>query len=270
VVLWKAVAAATLCALVLVAAASGGAHARTVSLKITVYGAGVVKVGGRPSIKCASICHRSLPIRIGSRVTLVAKPGKLGKRGPWEGVCKGSASRCRLRVTRKERVAARFVAPGTKTNPIPMQTRWPIGDGWTLKVVGVTPNSDGQVIGNASGLPAVPDSGTQFFMLDVVVGYPTTGSGMLGPMAQNWSAEGRHGFKYEYFDDTHCGAAADVSLPAPDLQPLLVNNELVSSGQSVEGHICFQVATNDASTLLFNTAPHRHSGLYDFWFSLHS
>jgi hypothetical protein len=91
---------------------------------------------------------------------------------------------------------------------------------------------------------------------------------MLGVMAQNWFAEGSSGFKYEYFDDTYCGAPADVSLPAPNLQPMIVNNQSVPSGESVEGHICFQVATNDASTLLLNTAPHRHAGLYDLWFAL--
>jgi hypothetical protein len=271
-VFWKTLAAGALCALVLVAAASAAAHARarTVSLKITISGAGMVQLGNKPAIKCTSNCHGSFQVEKGSRVTLVARPGKLGKLGPWKGACKGSASRCTLRATRKEHVTATFVPPGTRTNPIPMRTSWPIGNGWTLRVVGATPNADGQVIESVSGLPAVPRFGTQFFMLDIVLSYPAAGSAMLGPMAQNWAAEGSHNFKYEYFADTRCGVPANVSLPAPDLQPMILNNESVSSGQSVEGHICFQIAMNDASTLRLTTAPHRHGGAFDVWFALRS
>jgi hypothetical protein len=239
-----------------------------VSLKITISGVGTVKVSGEPAVKCASFCQRSLHVDKGSRVTLVATPGKLGKLGRWTGACTGSASRCTLRVTRKAQVTATFVPPGTKNNPIPMGTRWPIGNGWKLKVVAATPNADGQVIDNASDAPLVPSPGDQFFVLEVQLTFAGTGSGMLEPMAQNWSAEGSHNFKYEYFDDTTCGVGADVSLPAPNLQPMIVNNQTVASGQSVKGHICLQVATDDASTLRLNTAPGRHSGLFDFWFAL--
>ncbi len=264
VVIGKTLAAAALCALVLVAAASARAPARTVSLKIAISGAGTVNVSNGPSIKCTATCHRSVHVTKGSRVTLVAKPGKLGKLGPWKGACKGTAFKCSLHVTRKERVTATFVPPGAKTNPIPMQTGWPIGDGWTLKVVGATPNADGQVIDNVSGLPAIPSSGTQFFIPEIVLTYATTGSAMLEPMAQNWFAEGSHNVKYFYFGDTSCGVASNVSLPAPDLQPMIVNNDSVTSGQSVEGRICLQVASNDASTLLLHTARTGHNGAFDF------
>src|SRR5262249_35246682 len=117
---------------------------------------------------------------------------------------------------------------------------------------------------------AVPAPGRQFFMLDIVLSYPAAGSAMLGPMAQNWFAEGRQGVKDQYFDDTRCGAPANVTLPAPNLQPTILANQSVSSGQSVEGHICFEVASNDASTLLLNPSPHRRGGLFDVWFALHS
>lgn len=50
-----------------------------------------------------------------------------------------------------------------------------------------------------------------------------------------------------------CGPNEDVSLPTPDLQPMIELNQSVFSGQSVGGNICVQVASNDASTLLFNT-----------------
>ncbi len=266
----KTFAAATLCALVLVAGATAGAPARTVSLKIAISGAGTVKLSNGPSIKCTATCHRSVRVTKGSRVTLVARPGKLGKLGPWKGACKGTAAKCNLHVTRKERVTATFVPPGAKTNPIPMQTGWPIGDGWTLKVVAATPDADGQVIDNGSGLLAIPSAGTQFFMFEIVLTYAAPGSAMLQPMAQNWFTEGRHNVEYPLFGDTSCGVAADVSLPAPDLQPMIVNNDSVTSGQSVEGRICLQVASDDASTLLLHTARTGHNGTFDFWFALSS
>ncbi len=264
----KTLAAAALCGLVLVAVASAAAPARTtVSLKIAISGAGTVKVSNGPSIKCTTTCHRSVHLPKGSRVTLVAKPGKLGKLGPWRGACGGTAAKCSLHVTRKERVSATFVAPGAKTNPIPMQTRWPIGDGWTLRVVAATPNAYGQVIDDPSGLLAIPSAGTQFFMFEIVLTYATPGSAMLQPMAQNWFTEGRHNVKYFYFGGSQCGAPGQVNLPTPDLQPMILANDSVTSGQSVEGNVCFQVAANDASTLLLHPARTEHDGAFDVWFA---
>ena len=75
---------------------------------------------------------------------------------------------------------------------------------------------------------------------------------MLEPMAQNWFTEGPHNVKYFYFGGSQCGT--QVTLPAPDLQPMILANDSVTSGQSVEGNICFEVAANDASTL-FSTPP---------------
>ena len=266
--LGKTLATITFCALILVAGASAGGHPPTVSLKIAISGAGTVKLSDGPSIRCTTTCHRSVQVTKGSRVTLVAKPGTLGKLGPWRGACKGTESRCRLRVTRKERVSATFIPPGDEKNPIPMRNSWPIGDGWKLEVVAATPNADGQVIDHASGLPAVPASGTQFFVFEIVLTYATVGSAMLEAMAQNWFTEGSHNVKYFYFGDTSCGGASAVSLPSPDLQPMIVAGDSVASGQSVEGNICFQVAANDASTLRLHTARTGHDGAFDVWFAL--
>ena len=264
--LGKTLAAVTFSALVLVATASARGHAPTVSLKIVISGAGTVRVSNGPTIKCTATCHRSVHVAKRSRVTLVAKPGTLGKLGPWQGACKGTKSRCSLRVTRKERVSARFIRPGDEKNPIPMQTSWSIGDGWKLKVVAVTPNAAGQVIDTNSGRPAVPASGTQFFMFEVVLTYASTGSALLQPMVQNWFTEGPHNVKYFYLGGSWCGA--QVSLPSPDLQPMILADDSVASGQSVEGNICFQVAANDASKLRLQTARTGHDGAFNFWFAL--
>jgi hypothetical protein len=179
----------TLCALVVVAAATAGAPTRTVPLKIAISGAGAVNLSNGVSIKCTTECHRSLRITRGSRVTLVAKPGKLGKLGPWQGACKGTAHRCSFRITRKERVSATFVPPGAKTNPVPIGTRWSIGDGWNLEVVGTTPNAFGKVVEVPFGMLETPSAGSQFFMFEIVLTYAGAGSAMLEPMAQNWFTE---------------------------------------------------------------------------------
>lgn len=160
---------------------------------------------------------------------------------------------------------------GARLNPVPLQQSWPVA-GWTLRVTSVTPNADGQVIYNSTHTPAVPRRGAQFFMLDISVtpnGYVGSSS-PLTPFSVQWSFEGSHNHKYDYFDDDYsdyqgCGPSADVSLPMPDLQPMIENNQPVSSGQSVSGNICVQVASHDATTLLFNT---RYAG-NDVWFSLH-
>jgi hypothetical protein len=253
---------------VVVAAASFGAAAVTVSLKIRISGAGTVNVSNGPSIKCATTCHRAIRVTKGSRVTLVAKPGTLGKLGPWKGACKGTKSRCSLRVTRKERVSARFIPPGDQKNPVPLQTNWSIGDGWKLKVVAATPNAFGKVIDDPYGVLAIPPTGKQFFMFEIVLTYDSTGSAMLGPMTQNWFTEGRHNVKYFYFGGSQCAAPDQVSLPSPDLQPMILANDSVTSGQSVEGNICFQVAANDASSLRLQTARTGHNGAFDVWFAL--
>ena len=261
-------AAASLCGLVLVAAASARTPAPTVTLKIAISGAGTVTVSNGPSIKCSTTCHRSVRVTKGSHVTLVAKPGRLGKLAPWRGACKGAAPRCSFHVTRKERVNATFIPPGARTNPIPLETGWAIGNGWKLKVVASTPNAYGKVIDVPSGALLTPAPDMQFFMFEIVLTYTSPGSAYLEAMAQNWFTEGRHNVKYFYFGGSECGTFGQVSLPTPDLQPTILTDDPVTSGQSVEGNICFQVASNDASTLLLQTARTQHDGAFNFWFAL--
>ena len=262
--LWKTLAAGVICALVLAAAASGAGRLRTLSLNITIAGAGTVKVSDKPSITCTSTCHRTLHIKKSSRVTLVSSTGKtLWKSGRWEGACRGTAAVCRLRMTRNRRVTATFARPGTRTNPFPRGGGWPIGNGWFLRVWNANQNADGLGIDNSSGMPAVPASGAQFVMIDLTLSYYGGGSAPLKPLAANWFAEGSHNVKYNYLADSGCGPSANVSLPGGDLQPLIQNNQQVSSTLPVGGNICLQVASNDASTLLFNTGYPDH-----LWFSL--
>ena len=264
----KTLAAVAVCALILVATASARAPAPTVSLKIAISGAGTVKVSTGPSIECSTTCHRSLRVAKGSRVTLVAKPGKLGKVGQWKGACKGTGSKCSFRPMRAERVGATFIPPGARTNPITPETSWPIGDGWRLRVVSATPNAYGKVIDVPSGALDVPSPGAQFFMFEVELTYATAGSAMLEPMVQNWFTEGHHSVKYFFLGGSQCGTLGQVALPTPDLQPMIIDNDSVTSRQTVEGNICFQVATNDASTLLLHPARTGHGGAFDVWFGL--
>lgn len=262
--LGKTLAVGALCALVLAAAASAGGRVSTVSLKITIAGAGTVKVTDKAPISCTSTCHRTLHIAKGGRATLVSSTGRtLWKSGPWKGACRGTAPRCSLRMTRNRQVTATFVRPGTRTNPLPWGGHLPIGNGWSLGVWGVTQNADGLVIDNSSGLPAVPKSGTQFFMIDLGLMYAGSGSARLKPLASNWFAEGSDNVKYDYLDDGGCGPSANVSLPGGDLQPSIQNNQPVAPVYGFGGHICLQVASNDASTLLFNTGSPDH-----LWFGL--
>lgn len=189
----------------------------------------------------------------------------------WSGLaCHGSAATCSLRVKTRRFgfVTASFLPPGDRLNPIPLQTSWDIGNGWALKITGVTPNAYGQVIENAppEDPPAVPPAGAQFFLIDLALTYSGSGSSSLMPLVQDWFTEGSHNFKYDFVDDTGCGLQADVSLPAPDLQQMILSDQAVFSGQSVNGNICMTVASNDAASLLL-TSGDGMDGL-PVWFAL--
>jgi len=73
-------------------------------------------------------------------------------------------------------------------------------------------------------------------------------------LADLFDAVGSHKATYDYAFGNSCGPG-ESKLPSPDLQPTAENNEPVFSGQTVSGNICFQVASNDAASLLFYVKP---------------
>lgn len=264
---------------VLVASSAAALTApRTVALHLTLNGSGTLRVRGNPAFSCHASptrahCRHTFQVRKGRRIVLKESPARGWKLWKWSGLaCHGSAATCSLRVKARRFgfVTASFLPPGDRLNPIPLQTSGDIGNGWTLKVIGVAPNAYGHVIDNAPPMypPAVPPAGAQFVVIDLSMTYNGSGSAGLEPPAVQWFAEGSHNFKYHYFDDTGCGPGVNVILPAPDLQPLIESDQSVFSGQSVNGNICMTIASNDAAGLLLDGGDDEMTGL-PVWFALH-
>jgi hypothetical protein len=68
--------------------------------------------------------------------------------------------------------------------------------------------------------------------------------------------------------DLDTTAAASAGSPAATVSLKTWTDDSVTSGQSVEGNICFQVASNDASSLRLQTARTGHDGAFNTWFAL--
>lgn len=64
-----------------------------------------------------------------------------------------------------------------------------------------------------------------------------------------------------------CGPGL-AKLPPPDLQPLLERRDAGAPGRSVRGHICFQVAETDVTSLRLYVAPsYGEDSTETVWFS---
>ena len=238
------------------------AAAPTVLLTVSVIGSGTVKVTNEAPIRCTGTCHATFRVKAGSKVVVVPTASALWKPAPWSGACKGAPARCTLRMTKAQQLSVRFVAPGAQPNPIPLGSTWFVTGNWLLRVIGVTPNANGQLI-DANGTTQQPPAGSQFFLLDVAVTYKGSGFGGFADFARELTAVGAHGTRYGYLTGNGCGPGKTI-LPSHDIQPKAQANSPVESNQTVSGYICFQVASADASSLLLLAG-----GGMPVWFALH-
>ncbi len=221
----------------------------TVLLSLSVTGTGSVKVSNEPPLRCTGTCQMTFRIKAGSKVTLLPKASPLWKLAPWAGACKGARPSCALKLTKSERVAVTFVAPGVAANPIPRGTPWFVSGNWLLQVEGVTPNADGQVM-NADGSTEEVPTGAQFLMLEIAATYKGSGSAGFGDFANELAASGPK-TTYAFNSGNGCGPGKSM-LPSHDIQPKVVANSAVLSNQTVSGLICFQIAADDASSLVLS------------------
>jgi hypothetical protein len=225
-----------------------------VPLTVSITGNGAVGLNGGRHFTCASAsCRRTFLVRAGSTVTLTAQAGSGWKFGTWGG-CRTTAATCRLRVNRAVRVGVTFIPPGAQSNPIPLGQAATIRNVLQEKVVSVTPDAWQQIsqVTFPNGELAntdPPPPGAQDFMLLLSVTYTGGGKATLSEMGL--TAVGSHNASYGAEDDW-CGF-----LPAPDLSSFNVD---VFSGQTITGYVCFQIAENDADSLLLRDG--------DTWFAL--
>ena len=138
-------------------------------------------------------------------------------------------------------VTASFVPPGDRLNPYPLGKAATLQSGWQLKVNSATINADAEVEGvrDQYGNPvnSPPPAGAQYTIVNVSMTYQGTGSYSLPVYLQTGVQT----------VGSHAGSVYGCQPP-----PLDLNSDFspVFSGQTVTGNLCFEIASNDAASLL--------------------
>lgn len=268
-----------LTALVILAAGRAGsgmasaAKASTVTLKLTLSGAGTVKVSGKSTIRCElyasgamNTCHHTLHVKKGSSMTLVATASTFQKLGPWKGACKGTVPRCKLRMTRNKRVTATFIRPsypGARSNPYPLGSTVTLTGGWQFKVNSATLNATAEVeaVKDQHGNPVNPPpaAGNQYALVNATVTYVGADPSYLGErIKSDLLAEADHDLN-PYYPDDQC------TPPPLDLGSV----GEVTTGQSATGNLCLEITSSDAPTLMLGGYVTMGQNTDLFWFALH-
>jgi hypothetical protein len=139
-------------------------------------------------------------------------------------------------------VTASFVPPGDRLNPYRLGAAAKLTQGWQMKVNSATINADAAVeaVTDQYGNPvnSSPPAGAQYTLVNVSLTYTGAGSRSLPGYLQSVQAVGASNVGYNGYGCTP--------------PPLDLNSDFtpVSSGQTVTGNLCFEIASNDAASLL--------------------
>src|SRR5205823_15125226 len=118
----------------------------------------------------------------------------------------------------------------THHHPTPLGMEANVGGGWHVRVNSRTPNVQ---------LSPPPPAGAEYFAAYVTIGY--FGGGSSTPEQDlTWQLVGSHHTTYTPGSDP---------CPYPGPQPALPTYDPLLSGQSATGYVCWQIATNDESSL---------------------
>jgi Ca2+-binding RTX toxin-like protein len=133
------------------------------------------------------------------------------------------------------------VPVGTRANPYPVGTPVPLGDGWTMRVVGTTPNATAAVLAeNMFNDPPAP--GFQFFIVRVQATYTGQGSDSFDGSFR-MRAVGSAAVSYSTFHDS-CGVIPDE-----------ISDAKVFTGGTIAGNECWAVRNSDAGSLVMYDDP---------------
>jgi hypothetical protein len=207
---------------------------------------------------CSSLCHFTVNPGTGTQLRLVAAPAARWRFASWRGcTLEPQATVCHLRLPHTGRVTATFAAPGSRQNPYPLGTAVPLYE-WRFKVNSAIINANTEV--EAYGNNPPPPAGAQYTLVSVTATYTGGGSGSVGM----WLG---------YEEDIVLVGASNAEYGIDDgfftcgpLDP--TSSGEVFSGQSVTGNLCFEIASNDASTLLLNGSLNKYDLYQNIWFAL--
>jgi hypothetical protein len=162
-----------------------------------------------------------------------------------------------LRLKRRGNAAVRFVPPGNHLNPYLIGTAVVTSGGWTVKVNSATLNADSQVEAVHNQPP--PPAGKQYTLVNLTMTSPVGG----GPFDLSDFL-----FNQQQMLTEGAGNAAYRPDACEPPQSDLGTVGQVSSGTTVTGNLCYEIATNDAATLML--AGYVETGTNDrqVWFAL--
>jgi hypothetical protein len=148
-------------------------------------------------------------------------------------------------------------APGTRTNPIPLNTPGNLGNGWTIIVTSVNPDATAAILG-ADPSNAAPLAGDRYVLVTVTTTYNGAGSSHLTP-ATSFRAMSTANVEHTT-SNSFCG-----ELPPPNLD---MTNPAVPTGASESGYAaCWMVSASEVPTLELYYQPLLATSAV--WFALH-
>jgi len=157
----------------------------------------------------------------------------------------GTATNSKAAKSARKTVAS---GPGSRAHPIPLRRSAAVGGGWKLRIISVTWNADRLAKGPASLPPRHVPVGAQDVMLLVTATFIGGGHAFANDLADRIYVIGKHNAPYQLTSGNGCGPG-EVYLPPPDLEYTIGRDGQVFSGRTLRGHICFEVAKNDVSSL---------------------
>jgi len=148
----------------------------------------------------------------------------------------------------------RFVPPGNRLNPYPIGTAVVTSQGWTVKVNSATLNADSEVEAVHDQPP--PPAGEQYTVVNLTMTAPVDAGSYDLTDFLFFEQQMQGNFKY----------APDACEPP---QPDLGTVGQVSSGTSVTGNLCYEIATNDAATFMLTGFVETGANDRLVWLALH-
>ncbi len=152
---------------------------------------------------------------------------------------------------------------GSRQNPVPIGTtvevrNEEVTDHWEITVLSTVPNATAMVL-DEHRFNDPPEEGNQFYMVRIRVKY-------LGPDSTYFDFRNRlrtlgvGAVAYSTFNAPCTGYTNGIPDPLPD-------NELFTNG-TIEGNVCWQIASTDADSLVMFLDPEGWSNENRTWFSL--